>query len=230
MDKMQMLLSGTTALGLLSLVGGWRIKQKRQRLRWNREWFIREYTFPSHLDDSLRREHPMLTREQLPLVHRAMRSYFACWLQAGFRPVAMPSRLVDAYWHAFILDTRAYAGFCETAFGRFFHHVPAAVASHAGDMGEAMQRTWRLCCAQELIPLDAPAGVPQLFEIDVRIGIPDAMRHDFESLRKASTDGKACSSGCGGTSSCSGGRSDNDGHGDSDGGGSDGGGGGCGGD
>lgn len=230
MDKMQMLLSGTTALGLLSLVGSWRIKQKRQRLRWNREWFIREYTFPSHLDDSLLREYPMLRREQLPLVHRAMRSYFACWLQAGFRPVAMPSRLVDAYWHAFILDTRAYAGFCETAFGRFFHHVPAAVATQAGDMGEAMQRTWRLCCAQELIPLDAPAGVPQLFEIDARIGIPDAMRHDLESLRKASTDPNACSSGCGGTSSCSGGRSDNDGHGDSDGGGSDGGGGGCGGD
>ncbi len=227
MDKMQMLLSGTTALGLLSLVGGWRIKQKRQRLRWNREWFIREYSFPSHLDDSLLREYPMLGRGQLPLVHRAMRSYFACWLQAGFRPVAMPSRLVDAYWHAFILDTRAYAGFCQIAFGRFFHHVPALAVLEAGDMGEAMQRTWRLCCAQELIPLDAPAGVPLLFMIDERIGIPDAMRHDIESLRKASTAGNACSSGCGGAGGCSGGRSDND-HGDSDGG--DGGGGGCGGD
>lgn len=227
MDKMQILLSGTTALGLLSLVGGWRIKQKRQRLRWNREWFIREYSFPSHLDDSLLREYPMLGRGQLPLVHRAMRSYFACWLQAGFRPVAMPSRLVDAYWHAFILDTRAYAGFCQIAFGRFFHHVPALAVLEAGDMGEAMQRTWRLCCAQELIPLDAPAGVPLLFMIDERIGIPDAMRHDIESLRKASTAGNACSSGCGGAGGCSGGRSDND-HGDSDGG--DGGGGGCGGD
>ena len=111
MDKMQMLLFGTAALTLLVLVAGWRIRQKRRRLRWSREWFIREYAFPPHLDDSLRREYPMLTREQLPLVHRAMRSYFACWLQAGFRPVAMPSRLVDAYWHAFILDTRAYAAF-----------------------------------------------------------------------------------------------------------------------
>lgn len=224
-------LSSAAALGCVLLAGRWHLRQKQRRLRRDREQFIESYSFPSHLDDALRREYPMLRREQLPLVHRAVRSYFACWLQAGYRPVAMPSRLVDAYWHAFILDTRAYAGFCATAFGRFFHHVPAAVASHAGDMGEAMQRTWRLCCAQELIPLDAPAGVPLLFEIDARIGIPDAMRHDIESLRKASTDGSACSSGCGGASGCSGGRSDNDGHGDSGGSdGGDGGGGGCGGD
>ena len=228
MDKTQMLLFGTTALALLVLVAGWRIRQKRRRLRWSREWFIREYAFPSHLDDSLRREYPMLTREQLPLVHRAMRSYFACWLQAGSRPVAMPSRLVDAYWHAFILDTRAYATFCTSAFGRFFHHVPAALATQASGMGEAMQRTWRLCCAQEGIAHGAVAGVPLLFLIDERIGIPEAMRHDIDALRKASADGSACSSGCGGGS-----HRDNDGHGDSDGGGSDGGdggGGGCGGD
>lgn len=225
MDKLIIVMSSAAALGGVLLAGGWRNSKKRQRLRWNREWFIREYTFPSHLDDSLLREYPMLGREQLPLVHRAMRSYFACWLQAGFRPLAMPSRLVDAYWHAFILDTRAYAGFCQIAFGRFFHHVPALAVLEAGDMGEAMRRTWRLCCAQEMIPLDAPAGVPLLFMIDERIGIPGAMRHDIESLRKASTAGNACSSGCGGTGGCS----DND-HGDSDGGGSDGGGGGCGGD
>ncbi|MBL8263576.1 MAG: hypothetical protein JNM58_14220 [Xanthomonadaceae bacterium] len=228
MDKTQMLLSGTTALTLLVLVAGWRIRQKRRRLRWNREWFIREYAFPSHLDDSLRREYPMLTREQLPLVHRAMRSYFACWLQAGFRPVAMPSWLVDAYWHAFILDTRAYAAFCTSAFGRFFHHVPAALATQAGGMGEAMQRTWRLCCAQEGIAHGAVAGVPLLFLIDERIRIPEAMRHDIDSLRKASADGNACSSGCGGgCGGNGGGHRSADGHGD--GGDSDGGGSGCGG-
>lgn len=233
MDKMVIAMSGAAALGFVLLSGVWRMKQKRQRLRWNREWFIREYAFPSHLDDSLRREYPMLAREQLPLVHRAMRSYFVCWLHGGFRPVAMPSRLVDAYWHAFILDTRAYAAFCTSAFGRFFHHVPAAVATPASGMGEAMQRTWRLSCTQEGIAHGAAAGVPLLFLIDERIGIPDAMRHDIEALRNASTDPGACAGGCGGGSSCSGGRSDNDGHGDSGCGGSDGGdggGGGCGGD
>ncbi|MEX0600376.1 MAG: hypothetical protein WD423_02225 [Rhodothermales bacterium] len=39
-------------------------------------------------------------------------------------PVA-PSKAVDAAWHAFILHTRNYAGFCEKVFGRFIHHEPA---------------------------------------------------------------------------------------------------------
>lgn len=231
MDTTVIALSSAVALGFVLLAGAWRIRQKRRRLRWNREWFIREYAFPAHLDEALCREYPMLGREQLPLVHRAMRSYFVCWLHGGFRPVAMPSRLVDAYWHAFILDTRAYAAFCTSAFGRFFHHVPAALASPASSMDAAMQRTWRLCCRQEGIAHGAVAGVPLLFLIDERTGIPEAMRHDIDSLRKASTDGNACSGGCGGASSCGGGHRDNDGHGDGNGSdGGDGGGGGCGGD
>ncbi len=40
--------------------------------------------------------------------------------------LAMPSAGVEALWHAFLLDTRAYAAFCEKAFGRLLHHAPAA--------------------------------------------------------------------------------------------------------
>lgn len=35
-----------------------------------------------------------------------------------------PSPEVDALWHAFILDTRVYAAWCEERYGRFIHHVP----------------------------------------------------------------------------------------------------------
>jgi hypothetical protein len=50
------------------------------------------------------------------------------WLEARM-PVAEqlplgPSTVVDAVWHAHILDTRAYAAFCQRHFGRFEHHDP----------------------------------------------------------------------------------------------------------
>ncbi|MFE5583068.1 glycine-rich domain-containing protein [Kitasatospora sp. NPDC056531] len=35
-----------------------------------------------------------------------------------------PSRLVDHGWHAFLMYTREYAGFCDRIAGRFLHHSP----------------------------------------------------------------------------------------------------------
>lgn len=187
-----------------------RAARQERRLREQRALFIRNCSFPAHLDGALREAYPSLSSEDVQLVHRAMRSYFLCWLQSGFRPVAMPSRAVDAFWHAYILDTRAYGAFCTIAFGRFFHHVPTALATQASGMGEAMQRSWRQCCAQEGIRPIAQAGVPLLFMIDERIGIPGAFRHDFDALRKASSESVAGSGGCGGgtPASDSGGGSD----------------------
>ena len=38
--------------------------------------------------------------------------------------VLAPSRLLDAGWHVFILDTAAYVEFCAVVAGRFVHHRP----------------------------------------------------------------------------------------------------------
>jgi hypothetical protein len=35
-----------------------------------------------------------------------------------------PTRDIDAFWHAHILDTRKYAADCERIFGGFVHHYP----------------------------------------------------------------------------------------------------------
>ncbi|QZE30738.1 glycine-rich domain-containing protein [Pantoea ananatis] len=35
-----------------------------------------------------------------------------------------PTGPIDEYWHAHILDTRAYAKDCDTLFGQFLHHFP----------------------------------------------------------------------------------------------------------
>jgi hypothetical protein len=42
-----------------------------------------------------------------------------------------PSKAVDAYWHAFILDTRSYAEWCERTLGRFLHRSAPADAPAA---------------------------------------------------------------------------------------------------
>ncbi|HKU75038.1 MAG TPA: hypothetical protein VJR02_14090 [Pyrinomonadaceae bacterium] len=35
-----------------------------------------------------------------------------------------PTGPIDEFWHAHILDTRAYADDCEYLFGHYFHHFP----------------------------------------------------------------------------------------------------------
>jgi hypothetical protein len=62
-----------------------------------------------------------------------LKNYFLAYAHTQFAArahrrvhLAMPTAGVDALWHAFVLDTRAYAAFCEKAFGNMLHHVPAA--------------------------------------------------------------------------------------------------------
>jgi hypothetical protein len=36
----------------------------------------------------------------------------------------VPNKLVDAFWHAHILDTRSYQADCQKVFGYYLHHYP----------------------------------------------------------------------------------------------------------
>jgi hypothetical protein len=36
----------------------------------------------------------------------------------------VPTKVIDAYWHQHILDTRKYAADCDAVFGTFLHHDP----------------------------------------------------------------------------------------------------------
>lgn len=38
--------------------------------------------------------------------------------------VVVPTKLIDTFWHAHILDTRKYAEDCDLIFGHFLHHFP----------------------------------------------------------------------------------------------------------
>lgn len=46
-----------------------------------------------------------------------------------------PSRIIDNFWHAHILDTKAYTSDCEMLFGKYMHHYP-----YGGTYGDVLDR------------------------------------------------------------------------------------------
>ena len=52
------------------------------------------------------------------------RKYLALILAYPDRRLS-PSRIMDEFWHAHILDTKAYTADCERVLGRYLHHVPS---------------------------------------------------------------------------------------------------------
>ena len=120
----------TVVLGviLFGSLRGWEMSLRRQ--------FIREAEFPRFLAPKLRESYPQLTLRDAELVLRGLRQFFMAHLRSGRKFVAMPSKLVDAAWHEYILHTQGYQRWCQAAFGKLLH-------PHAGrgaGQGRAPQR------------------------------------------------------------------------------------------
>jgi hypothetical protein len=201
-----------------------------------KEEFIRTYKFPIGLFAKLRFKHPHLSQKDCMLVSRAMRKYFLTYLK-GQDFVAMPSQVVDDFWHEFILYTREYQMFCKAAFGRFMHHTPVVKTEDVQQSILGLRRCWMWACREETINPFAPLRLPLLFAIDAKLNIEGGFRYEEgeELLRKLGLNGRrsdgSVSAGCGGGGANSGSTWGDAGS--SDGGGSSGssgcGGGGCGG-
>lgn len=65
---------------------------------------------------------PRLTEEKADRGVGQMLAFLAACAHSE-RPLS-PSPLVDDFWHAFLLHTKAYREFCEENFGRFLDHQP----------------------------------------------------------------------------------------------------------
>lgn len=63
------------------------------------------------------------TKEHLNEVEDLYRKFLALNLLYPERKIC-PTGPIDDFWHAHILDTRAYAEDCDRLFGRFLHHFP----------------------------------------------------------------------------------------------------------
>ena len=68
-------------------------------------------------------EGPVWEPSTLDLAEHEYRRFLALNLMYPDKEV-VPCKLVDALWHAHILDTEAYARDCDDLFGYFLHHFP----------------------------------------------------------------------------------------------------------
>jgi hypothetical protein len=133
---------------------------------------IREGRLPVLAKRKLREQYPQLEAKDADLVERGFRQFFMACARSDGKHVAMPSKAVDAYWHALILDTRSYAEWCERTLGRFLHHVPAERLGGDAAANDGLRRAWFFACKDEAIDPRKPSRLPLLFALDAKLGIP----------------------------------------------------------
>jgi hypothetical protein len=154
---------------------------------------IRSQVFPTALREQLQLSYPHLSGADTLNVERGLRQFFGAQAQARGAFVAMPSKVVDVAWHAFIAQPSAYAAFCQRAFGQLLAHAPpitlegvrapvssrraARVVKSADDRAEGLRLAWRYACADEGINQKHPLRLPLLFALDTWLAIPGGYRY-----------------------------------------------------
>ncbi|HOZ64106.1 MAG TPA: hypothetical protein PK497_06830 [Burkholderiaceae bacterium] len=188
-------------LSLFAALTFWEISRRRQ--------FIRESHLPRFLGAKLREQYPHLSSGDVDLVARGLRQFFMAHLRSNRQFVAMPSRVVDAMWHEFILHTRAYDMWCQSAFGRLMHHTPAEVLGSDRKRNNGLRRTWYWACKEESIDPRQPGRLPLLFALDKKFAIPGGFAYvpDCRDIDRQSGSGAYCGTSFGE----GGGGSDSDG-------------------
>ena len=155
-----------------------------------RRQHIASYDWPPGLLDKVQEAYPHLTPADCRKVSNGLKQFFQAYLRGGCRLVSMPSQVVDKLWHEFILHTRDYDAFCKEAFGRFLHHVPAAVlAQNKNSSNEGLRRVWRQCCEIENIDPRNPNRLPLLFAIDGLLKIEDGFLYDLDCKKLKGPEG-----------------------------------------
>ena len=224
-------------LAIVLLAYFWKKEQRKKQLR-----FIENYKFSPIIIKRVKAQHDYLSDKDMKKVVEATRDYFYICSQAKGKMVAMPSEIVDVFWHEFLLFTREYQKFCQKGIGRFLHHTPTEAMKSPTSAQEGIKRAWRLACVKEGINPKYPSKLPLLFAIDKSLKIKGGFTYQLNCKGVSSSHGSSCAGYCatdiGCASGCAGdsGSSSSDGGffggGDSScsGGGSSCGGGGCGGD
>lgn len=165
-----------------------------------RERFVREAALPQFLKRKLREAYPHLAQKDAELVEQGLRQFFLACLRSRRQFVAMPSRAVDVLWHEFILHTRAYQDWCQSALGFFLHHTPAETLGRRTKHNDGLRRAWFWACRQEDIDPRAPGRLPLLFALDAQLGIANGFFYvpDCNDIvRKSDAGGSGGSTYCG---------------------------------
>lgn len=171
-------------------------------VRGQRERHIREAPLPQFLKRKLREIYPHLSGRDVDLVERGMRQFFLACARSNRKFVAMPSQVVDAMWHEFILHTRAYRDWCALALGRFLHHTPALALGAQAQNNDGLRRAWYWACRDEAIRPEAPSRLPLLFALDAKLGIANGFHYvpDCRDIARKSDSGSGSGGAYCGTS------------------------------
>ena len=163
--------------------------------RWQHEKVVREGALPQLLKRKLRETYPHLSGKDIDLVERGLRQFFLACLRSNRQFVAMPSRVVDAMWHEFILHTKAYHDWCQLALGRFLHHTPALALGAQARTNDGLRRAWYWACRDEAIDPHAPTRLPILFALDAKLDIEGGYRYtpDCHDIARKSDAGRGSS-------------------------------------
>ncbi|MEJ7687435.1 MAG: hypothetical protein WKG52_10800 [Variovorax sp.] len=182
----------TSALMVGLVLGGalkaWEMSARRQ--------FVREATFPRFLGAKLRAAYPQLQERDTDLVLRGLRQFFMAHLRSDRKFVAMPSKVVDAAWHEFILHTQGYQRWCAAAFGKLMHHTPAEVLGSDARRNDGLRRTWYWACKEESIDPRKPTRLPLLFALDAKFGVAGGFQYvpDCKAIDEQAGSGTHCGS------------------------------------
>lgn len=166
----------------------WEMSARRQ--------FIREARLPGMLVGKLIAAYPQLTPRDAELVLRGLRQFFMAHLRSDRKFVSMPSQVVDAAWHEFILHTAYYQQWCQSAFGRMLHHTPAEVLGRDARRNDGLRRTWYWACKEESIDPRKPTRLPLLFALDAKLGVANGFHYvpDCGAIDRAADSGTQCGS------------------------------------
>jgi hypothetical protein len=162
-----------------SLLAAW--IGSRQRME------IREGRLPVLPKRKLRQQFPKLEAKDTDLVERSFRQFFMACSRSNGQYVAMPSKVVDAYWHALILDTKGYADWCDRTLGRFLHHIPAERLGSDAKANDGLRRAWFWSCRDEAIDPRNASRLPLLFALDAKLGVEGGIVYSPASRPKFAT-------------------------------------------
>jgi hypothetical protein len=137
--------------------------------------FIASYAFPPGMIDRALARCPESASAEV--LEAGLRQFFLAAAADPDLRASMPSRVVDEAWHEFITFTRAYAEFCQRAFGRFLHHQPEYLMEFSeatANKSTVLLATWRTACLSAGLDPDTTRTAPILFAADHWAGIDKA--------------------------------------------------------
>lgn len=136
--------------------------------------FIAQYQFNPAIKVKLAEKYPHLCEADRDRVIEELRYFFLINLKHSAK-MAMPSRIVDTAWHAFMLLDKEYRGFCKIVYGHYL--APIFSPCKINRYWEKLNNAWCWSCQEECLNPEFPLRMPRLFAVDAELSIADVFAH-----------------------------------------------------